>query len=210
MSENNFCQLWLTCADKKEADKIANTLLVKHLVACVRQMPVSSDFWWKGEAEYSGAESFEASAKEDKIEHTKEVLLLMESREDLFGQVEAKVAKLHSYNTFVLEATPISKISKKAAAWLKRELKMPERDFDGEFKNIVATYAAAHDRTLRYFYWDVIHGRAQPLPEARGLIEDEVCHAHNLTADQYRQTLGMCIADIVDVKTGKEMFGHGS
>ncbi len=87
---------------------------------------------------------------------------------------------------------------------------MVKRDFEGEFGKIVATYAAARDRTLRYFYWDVIHGRTQPLSEAHGLIEDEVCHTYNLTADQYRQALGRCIANIVDVKTGKEMFGHGS
>ncbi|MDO8591609.1 MAG: hypothetical protein Q7R60_01620 [bacterium] len=87
---------------------------------------------------------------------------------------------------------------------------MTKRDLDREFNEIVATDAAARDRTLRYFYWDIIYGRTQPLPEAFGLIEDEVCHTYNLTADQYRQALGMCIANIVDVKTGKEMFDYGS
>jgi periplasmic divalent cation tolerance protein len=103
---SKFCQIWLTVGSKEEADKIANTLLVKHLVACVRQIPVSSDYWWKG-----------------KINHSDEVLLQMESREDLFEQVEKEVAKLHTYDTFVLESTPISIISKSAGAWLKSELK---------------------------------------------------------------------------------------
>ena len=49
--------------------------------------------------------------------------MMMESRADLFDEVEAEVAKLHSYDTFVLEATPVTAISKSAAAWLKRELK---------------------------------------------------------------------------------------
>lgn len=102
---DDFCQLWLTCKDKKEADKIANTLLVKHLVACAKQVLVTADYQWQG-----------------KIEKSNEVLLVMESREDLFDQIERKVAKLHSYDTFVLEALPISKISKKAANWLKKEL----------------------------------------------------------------------------------------
>jgi len=102
----NFCQLWLTVGSKEEADKIANTLLVKHLVACVRQIPVSSDYRWKG-----------------KIDHSDEVLLQMESRADLFDEVEREVAKLHSYEAFVLEATPVSKISKSAEKWLKSELK---------------------------------------------------------------------------------------
>ena len=106
MHPASFCQVWLTVGSKEEADKIASALLVKHLVACVRQIPTSSDFWWKG-----------------KIEHSDEVLLQMESREDLFEQVEAEVAKLHTYSTFVLEATPVSAISKSAEKWLKGELK---------------------------------------------------------------------------------------
>src|SRR3989344_6347575 len=100
--KNDFCQLWLTCKDKEEASKIANTLLVKHLVACVHKIPISSEFCWKG-----------------KIKSNDEILLVMESREDLFDEVEREVAKLHSYDTFVLEAVPISKISQKAEDWLK-------------------------------------------------------------------------------------------
>lgn len=133
MTKNNFCQLWLTCKGEKEASKVANTLLVKHLVACAKQIPVTADYRWQGGAQYKSAEpsvaflTSEASAKGvakvGKIEHSNEVLLVMESREDLFDQVEREVAKLHSYDTFVLEALPISKISKKAEAWLKSELK---------------------------------------------------------------------------------------
>ncbi len=96
-----FCQLWLTCADKKEADNVTNALLVNHLIACARQMPITSDYWWQG-----------------KIESSKEVMLVMESRLDLFDEVEREVAKLHSYDAFVLEAVPVEKISKGAAKWL--------------------------------------------------------------------------------------------
>ena len=99
-----YCQLWLTCKDKAEADKITNTLLVKHLVACVRQMPISSSYWWEG-----------------KIEQSEETMLLMESKLENFAKVEAEIAKIHSYKTFVLEAVAVKKISKGAAAWLERE-----------------------------------------------------------------------------------------
>jgi periplasmic divalent cation tolerance protein len=101
---SKYCQLWLTVGNKEEADKIGQTLLDKHLVACVRQLPISSDYWWK-----------------NKIEHSEEILLQMESRTDLFDKVEGEVAKQHSYETFVLEAVPIEKISKKAAGWLEDE-----------------------------------------------------------------------------------------
>lgn len=93
---------YLTCADKTEADKIASVLLDKHLIACAKQIPVSSNFLWKGE-----------------IDHNDEVLLIMDSREDLFEQVEAEVAKLHSYETFVLQAITILKTSVAAVQWLE-------------------------------------------------------------------------------------------
>ena len=101
----NYCQFLLTCADKKEADKIANTLLIKQLIACAKQVPVNSAFRWQG-----------------KIEKAEEILLIMESRQDLFNKVEAEVAKLHSYDTFVLEAVPIKNITAKSARWLDHEL----------------------------------------------------------------------------------------
>lgn len=104
--KNNFCQMWLTVGSKDEADKIANNLLGKHLVACVRQLPANSNFHWQGQ-----------------IDQSNEILLQMESRQDLFEQVEAEVKKLHSYDTFVLTATPTTKISRDAEKWLQSELR---------------------------------------------------------------------------------------
>lgn len=100
-----FCQLSLTCKDKPEADKIAKSLLVKHLIACARQIPVSSNYRWKG-----------------KIKSGKEIVLIMESKLENFSKIEAEIAKLHSYDTFVLEALAVKKISKNASGWLEKEL----------------------------------------------------------------------------------------
>ena len=97
----SLCQLWLTCANKQEAGKVANTLLVKHLIACAKQITVESDYIWQG-----------------KIERADEVLLVMESKCSLFNKVEAEVKKLHSYDTFVLTAIPLLAISKEADKWL--------------------------------------------------------------------------------------------
>lgn len=103
--DKSFCQLWLTCKDKAEADKIANTLLVKQFITCAKQIPVMSNYRWKG-----------------KIENANEVLLLMESRLGLFEEIETEISKLHSYDTFVLEAVPVQRMSKKSQEWLKDEL----------------------------------------------------------------------------------------
>jgi periplasmic divalent cation tolerance protein len=105
MANRNYCYIYLTCANTVEAAEIANTLLEKHLVICVKQLPVDSKYWWEG-----------------KIEHNSEVLLMMESALDLFDKVEKEVAKLHSYDTFVLETVEIAKVSQKAQTWLKENL----------------------------------------------------------------------------------------
>jgi periplasmic divalent cation tolerance protein len=100
-----FCQLWLTCENTVEADKIAQVLLDKHLVACAKQTSVDSHFLWKGQRASN-----------------QEILLVMDSRQDLFDAVEKEVAKLHSYDTFVLQAVPVVKVSEQATKWLQKEL----------------------------------------------------------------------------------------
>lgn len=102
---SDYVELSLSCADQKEADTIADALLEKKLVACARFLPITSRFQWH-----------------DGIETDDEVLVLMESRADDFMEVEAIVAELHSYTTFVLKSTPIDQISEGAAKWLEESL----------------------------------------------------------------------------------------
>ena len=45
----------------------------------------------------------------------------METKPNLFKEIETEVAKLHSFETFVLEALPVTKISKEAKVWLNEE-----------------------------------------------------------------------------------------
>ena len=104
--QSNFVELLLTCADQAEAQKIADALLTLHLVACVKFEPVHSKFWWKGE-----------------VEEADEVKISMLSVAENFDRIEAEVAKLHSYETFVLQAMPINQLSKKAAEWLATNTK---------------------------------------------------------------------------------------
>ena len=104
--KNNYCQFWLTCANTVEADTIAKALLEERLIACSKQISVSSDFHWK-----------------DNIEHNEEVLLVMDGRGDLFEEVEKVIARHHSYKTFVLQASPLSRVSASAADWLDKTLR---------------------------------------------------------------------------------------
>lgn len=101
-----MCILYLTCANDEEADKISQVLLEKKLVFCIKKSPVSSSFLWKG-----------------KIDHSKEVLLMMESVEGNFKQAEKEIAKLHSYETFVLVSVPVTQTTDDVLKWVKQELK---------------------------------------------------------------------------------------
>ncbi|MDO8503512.1 MAG: divalent-cation tolerance protein CutA [bacterium] len=102
----SFCILLLTCANQNEADKITNNLLDKKLIVCCKRFPLNSSFLWQGAKEVNS-----------------EVMLIMDSREDLFDEIEEEVRKLHSYKTFVLTALPISKTTKDVENWMNTELK---------------------------------------------------------------------------------------
>lgn len=97
---------YLTCADAEEAKRISTALLEKKLIACARQSNVSSSYWWDG-----------------KINHDDEVLLMMESLEEKFADIEKVVAKLHSYDQFVLTAVPVLKTTPSVLKWLKNAIR---------------------------------------------------------------------------------------
>lgn len=98
--------LFLTCADEQEADKISQRLLDKKLVVCIKKTSVSSSFLWKG-----------------KIDKAEEVLLIMDSIEEKFRQIEKEIRKIHSYNTFVLVSVPVIQSSTGIKEWMKESIK---------------------------------------------------------------------------------------
>ena len=101
--------LHLTCTNMEEADNIAHVLIEKRLIVCAEKSSITSSFMWKG-----------------KIEGGSEVLLVMETDEVLFEEIETEVRKIHSYDTFVLLATPVSKSSKGVKEWMEESLKKIE------------------------------------------------------------------------------------
>jgi len=88
--KSEFTELVLTCGSWQEAQKIADALLEKGLIACVEMLDVQSKFHWQGH-----------------IDAVKEVKLVMKSVADNFGKIEEEIAKLHSYDTFVLQSIPL-------------------------------------------------------------------------------------------------------
>ena len=97
----NFVELVLTCGSWQEAQRIADDLLEKRLVACVEFMEIKSKYHWRG-----------------KVDEAKEIKLIMETIADNFAKVETAIRALHSYETFVLQMIPIAKLSNDASKWL--------------------------------------------------------------------------------------------
>lgn len=102
----NFIQLFLTCANEEEADKISSILLEQKFIACAKAMPIKSTFNW-----------------ENKLNHDDEILLIMDSAADLFEEIDSQIDKIHSYDVYNLQAIVTSHISKSTADWLSENLR---------------------------------------------------------------------------------------
>jgi len=72
--------IFSTCANKREARKIARELLKSRLVACVNILPIMSFYWWK-----------------DRIRNGSECLLLIKTRAKLFTELQRRISRLSSY-----------------------------------------------------------------------------------------------------------------
>ena len=110
MNDVQAVEVLLTCGSWQEAQKIVDSLLKQKLIACAEFLEIQSLFRWKGS-----------------IEHGEEVKLIMTTIADHFEKIEVEVKKLHSYETFVLQQLPITRINKVAAQWLAENTENHDR-----------------------------------------------------------------------------------
>lgn len=95
---------YITCKDKKEAEKISLHLLRKRLIACANMFPIRSMYWWNG-----------------KIAKENETVIIAKTNRKNFNKIADEVKKLHSYSTpciLRMEAAA----NKDYEAWAKKEL----------------------------------------------------------------------------------------
>jgi periplasmic divalent cation tolerance protein len=94
------------CDSEEQAASLARHLVERRLAACVNIIPGARSFYrWKGA-----------------IEDTKEWLLVIKSRRDLFSALRSEIAKMHTYEVPELVALPVVEGSENYLAWLDREL----------------------------------------------------------------------------------------
>jgi periplasmic divalent cation tolerance protein len=96
----------VTAKDFEEAGKISKALVKRRLAACVNVVPqVSSNFWWK-----------------DKLETSKESLLIIKTKESLVPDIVKAVKKLHGYSVPEIIALPIIGGSEDYLDWIENEV----------------------------------------------------------------------------------------
>jgi periplasmic divalent cation tolerance protein len=102
------CLVLVTCANTKEANRIARAMVEGRLAACANILPgaVTSVYRWKG-----------------KVESAQERLLLLKTSRNRLAKLEAAVKRLHSYDLPEFIAVPIAAGSREYLAWLGECLK---------------------------------------------------------------------------------------
>lgn len=101
--------VFITCKNKKEAEKIGLVLLKKRLAACFAVIPrVFSFYFWP--------------PKKGRIEKTIEAILLVKTLKKKFSQVEREVKRLHSYTVPFIGEIPVERVYRPYLEWLKGEI----------------------------------------------------------------------------------------
>jgi len=96
---------YIVCKNKAEAEKIANNLLKKRLIACANLFPINSLYKWKG-----------------KLQKDKEFVLIAKTQKNKSQSLEKEVKGIHSYEIPCILQVNV-KANKEYERWLKNELK---------------------------------------------------------------------------------------
>ena len=97
----NYIEIKTTFEIKQDAEKLAELLLDKRLIACGQVFEIASHYIWKNERFIE-----------------KEFILMMKTKESLFGQVEKEIKENHPFEVAEIIALPIQNISKEYANWI--------------------------------------------------------------------------------------------
>lgn len=106
----NILLVYITCESIEQAKSIGDHLMKNRLCACINIIPniQSVSFW---------------PPKENKMEHSKEVVLIAKTIESKYQALEQETVKVHSYDNPCIIAIPTAHVSKKYYNWLLEEVK---------------------------------------------------------------------------------------
>ncbi len=102
----DYLQVLTAAGSEEEAERISVALIEKRLAACVQVIgPVSSRYRWRG-----------------KVEREREWLCLAKTEAARYGEVEAAIRELHSYEEPEVVATPIVAGSRGYLEWVSHNV----------------------------------------------------------------------------------------
>ncbi|MBV9086401.1 MAG: divalent-cation tolerance protein CutA [Acidobacteria bacterium] len=97
-----------TTGSKEEAQKIASSLVERHLAACVNVVgPISSTYRWQG-----------------KVDAAEEFLLIIKTTADAYQSLAAAIRQLHSYELPEILQVEITDGLPEYLAWIAESLKI--------------------------------------------------------------------------------------
>ena len=103
MPKDNYIIVLNTCNSTEIASLISETLVTKKLAACVNIVNgIESVYQWQG-----------------KIEHDKEILLIIKTRQSLFSKVQNAIQELHNYELPEIIAVSIEAGEKHYLNWIQ-------------------------------------------------------------------------------------------
>ena len=98
--------IYTTVGSKKEADKIAKTLVNDKLVACVNYFPVKSTYVWKNKIFCEG-----------------EYVLLCKTIRGKFNKIRHRIRKLNSYELPAIFSIKTDEVDIENLSWVRKSLK---------------------------------------------------------------------------------------
>lgn len=96
--------VYITASSKQEAKRLAKHLLERRLIACANIFAVESIYRWK-----------------NKIEESKEHVLIAKSAKSKFKKIQQEIEKIHSYSTPCIAKFEVQ-ANEKFACWLNEQL----------------------------------------------------------------------------------------
>ena len=102
--------VYTTWESEEQAKKAGKILLEKRVCACVNIYPeMHPMFWWP--------------PKENKIDESKEVVMIVKTLEKKYEELEKEIYKIHTYEVPCIIAIPTYKVNKDYYNWIKGEIK---------------------------------------------------------------------------------------
>ena len=105
--ENQYIQVFVSCASREEAKSLVDALLNDQIIACAQILPgIESFYRWQGQTE-----------------RAEECLLLLKSQSDKFPAIERTIKALNSYDVPEILAMPVTAGSTAYLKWINEQIK---------------------------------------------------------------------------------------